>query len=90
MAADTWRQYFTYAGFRNIARIATLCNRADWAPITGQPPPLSKRKVIGDASDVALLKCMEVLVRGGVETFRGQYTKVLYTYISYIHHNSRI
>jgi len=39
-------------------------------------PPLNKRKILGDASDAALLKCMEVLVKGGANYFRKNYIKV--------------
>lgn len=83
MASDTWRKYPTSSGFGNLARIASLCNRAEWAPIRSQEsllrPPLNKRIVLGDASDTALLKCMEALVKGGAETFRIQYTKVRFS-----------
>ncbi|KAK0172063.1 hypothetical protein PV328_005431 [Microctonus aethiopoides] len=76
MAGDTWRKYYNNEGFRNIAKVATLCNRSEYARITGPLPPLKNRKILGGASDIALFRCMEVLVRGGVDTFRRQYTKV--------------
>ena len=80
MSSHTWRTYLNSRGFHNLAKIASLCNRAEWAPESSQaslpPQPLNKRKVLGDASDTALLKCMEILVRGGAGTFRRQYGKV--------------
>ncbi|XP_043275760.1 sodium/potassium-transporting ATPase subunit alpha-like, partial [Venturia canescens] len=80
MASDTWRKYANSRGFENLARIASLCNRAEWASPSpsesARPTPLNKRNVRGDASDVALLKCMEMLVKGGSETFRAEYAKV--------------
>lgn len=82
MAGDTWRKYYNNEGFRNIAKVATLCNRSEYARITGPLPPLKKRKILGGASDIALFRCMEVLVRGGVDTFRRQYTKVHYRFIN--------
>lgn len=77
MASDTWRKYANNPGFENLARVASLCNRAEWAPMPDKPlPPLNKRKILGDASDAALLRCMEVLVKGGAESFRKNYIKV--------------
>ncbi|XP_034937054.1 sodium/potassium-transporting ATPase subunit alpha-like [Chelonus insularis] len=76
MVSDTWRKYANDLGFRNIARVASLCNRAQWAPTSGPPLPFRKRKALGDASDIALFKCMEILIRGGVNTFRNNYIKV--------------
>lgn len=78
MASDTWRKYANSPGFANLARVASLCNRAEWAPVPeNEPlPPLNKRKVLGDASDTALLRCMEVLVKGGADSFRKDYVKV--------------
>ncbi|XP_026672403.1 sodium/potassium-transporting ATPase subunit alpha-like [Ceratina calcarata] len=78
MASDTWRKYVKNPGFHNLARVACLCNRAEWAtlPPNVPKPPLNKRQILGDASDAALLKCMEVLVRGGTDAYRKAYTKV--------------
>lgn len=78
MASDTWRKYINIPGFRNLARVASLCNRAQWATMpTDKPlPPLNKRQILGDASDAALLRCMEVLVKGGANFFRKDYIKV--------------
>nr|XP_003701662.1 PREDICTED: sodium/potassium-transporting ATPase subunit alpha-like [Megachile rotundata] len=78
MASDGWRKYIKNPGFHNLARVASLCNRAEWAPLPKNKPmpPLHKRQILGDASDAALLKCMTVLVRGGVNTYRKSYPKV--------------
>jgi len=78
MASDTWRKYANNPGFENLARVASLCNRAEWAPMPEDKPllPLNKRKILGDASDAALLRCMEVLVKGGADSFRKDYIKV--------------
>lgn len=79
MASDTWRKYISSFGFHNLARVASLCNRAAFKPLPrgSHRPPLHRRKILGDASDAALLKCMEVLVRGGVHAYRRRYKKVL-------------
>lgn len=78
MISDTWRKYIKNAGFHNLARVASLCNRAEWEPLAANMPvpPLRKRKILGDASDAALLKCMEVLVKGGADAYRKSCTKV--------------
>ncbi|OAD62820.1 Sodium/potassium-transporting ATPase subunit alpha, partial [Eufriesea mexicana] len=78
MISDTWRKYIKNTGFHNLARVASLCNRAEWEPLAKNMPvpPLSKRKILGDASDAALLKCMEVLVKGGADAYRKSCTKV--------------
>ena len=78
-ASDTWREYIKMPGFNNLAKVASLCNRAEWAPLPENMPvpPLRKREVLGDASDSALLKCMEVLVKGGADAYRNNCRKVL-------------
>lgn len=79
MASDTWRKYINDPGFENLARVASLCNRAQWSPMLDEdkfPLPLNKRKILGDASDAALLRCMEILVKGGANYFRKDYVKV--------------
>ncbi|XP_054008897.1 sodium/potassium-transporting ATPase subunit alpha-like [Hylaeus anthracinus] len=78
MASDTWKKYVKNPGFHNLARVASLCNRAEWAPLPENMPvpPLHKRQILGVASDAALLKCMEVLVKGGVATYRKSCKKV--------------
>ncbi|XP_030634863.1 sodium/potassium-transporting ATPase subunit alpha-1-like [Chanos chanos] len=57
-----------------LARIAGLCNRAVFLP-DQQKVPVLQRKVAGDASESALLKCIE-LCCGSVEEMRGNYKKV--------------
>lgn len=78
MASDTWRKYVNSRGFENLARVASLCNRAKWAPVPEDKPalPLNKREILGDASDTALLRCMETLTKGGADFFRKDYVKV--------------
>ncbi|XP_063222507.1 sodium/potassium-transporting ATPase subunit alpha isoform X2 [Bacillus rossius redtenbacheri] len=64
----------TSPGFKALARIATLCNRAEFKP--GQDGvPILKREVNGDASEAALLKCME-LALGDVMSIRKRNKKV--------------
>lgn len=46
-------------GFVALARIATLCNRAEFKPNQDNLPIL-KRETNGDASESALLKCIEM------------------------------
>ncbi|XP_025206960.1 sodium/potassium-transporting ATPase subunit alpha-like isoform X3 [Melanaphis sacchari] len=61
-------------GFRALARIATLCNRAEFKP--GQDGvPILKKEVNGDASESALLKCM-TLALGDVMSIRRRNRKV--------------
>merc|ERR1712226_1257875 len=46
-------------GWKNLSRVAALCNRAEFKP--GQESvPILKREVNGDASEAALLKCCEL------------------------------
>lgn len=57
-----------------LARVATLCNRAEFKP--GQEDvSVFKREVNGDASETALLKCMELAV-GNVMLTRSKNKKV--------------
>ncbi|KAJ8896043.1 hypothetical protein PR048_001384 [Dryococelus australis] len=64
----------TSPGFKALARIATLCNRAEFKP--GQDGvPILKKEVNGDASEAALLKCME-LALGDVMSIRKRNKKV--------------
>ncbi|EZA51212.1 Sodium/potassium-transporting ATPase subunit alpha [Ooceraea biroi] len=64
----------TSPGFKALAKIATLCNRAEFKP--GQEDePILKREVNGDASEAALLKCME-LALGDVMGIRKRNKKV--------------
>ncbi|XP_050548891.1 sodium/potassium-transporting ATPase subunit alpha isoform X2 [Daktulosphaira vitifoliae] len=61
-------------GFRALARIATLCSRAEFK--AGQDSvPILKKEVNGDASEAALLKCM-TLALGDVMTIRRKNRKV--------------
>jgi len=64
----------TSPGFKALAKIATLCNRAEFK--AGQDgEPILKREVSGDASEAALLKCME-LALGDVMGIRKRNKKV--------------
>ncbi|XP_057339000.1 sodium/potassium-transporting ATPase subunit alpha isoform X4 [Microplitis mediator] len=64
----------TSPGFKALAKIATLCNRAEFKP--GQEgEPILQREVNGDASEAALLKCME-LALGDVMGIRKRNKKV--------------
>uniref|UniRef100_A0A3Q3SW08 Sodium/potassium-transporting ATPase subunit alpha n=1 Tax=Mastacembelus armatus TaxID=205130 RepID=A0A3Q3SW08_9TELE len=57
-----------------LARIAGLCNRA--VCLAGQENiPILKREVAGDASEAALLKCIE-LCCGSVNDMRNKYPKI--------------
>lgn len=58
----------------SLARVAGLCNRAQFK--AGQDPlPILKRDVAGDASESALLKCIE-LSYGSVRAMRDKNKKV--------------
>lgn len=64
----------TSPGFKALSKIASLCNRAEFKG--GQEGiPILKREVNGDASEAALLKCME-LALGDVMKLRKQNKKV--------------
>ncbi|KAG5671708.1 hypothetical protein PVAND_001888 [Polypedilum vanderplanki] len=64
----------TSPGFKALSRIATLCNRAEFKG--GQEGvPILKKEVSGDASEAALLKCME-LALGDVMTIRKRNKKI--------------
>ncbi|KAL3311739.1 Sodium/potassium-transporting ATPase subunit alpha-1 [Cichlidogyrus casuarinus] len=57
-----------------LSRTARLCNRAYFKP--GQTErPILQRDCSGDASEVALLKCMELNI-GKVELYREEYQKL--------------
>lgn len=61
-------------GWKALARCACLCSRAEFKP--GQKNlPVMMRECTGDASESAILKCME-LANGDVENFRKEYPKV--------------
>merc|ERR1719153_2036624 len=61
-------------GWKALSRIAALCNRAEFK--TGQENvSILKREVNGDASEAALLKCVELAV-GDVKGWRARNKKV--------------
>jgi len=64
----------TSDGFKALARVATLCNRAEFKP-NQEGIPILKREVNGDASEAALLKCMELALHD-VMTYRSKNKKV--------------
>ena len=60
-------------GWKALARVAALCNRAEFKP--GQDSiPILKREVNGDASEAALLKCCELSI-GQVIQYRNRNKK---------------
>lgn len=59
--------------WRNLGRIAALCNRAVF--LAGENGPILKRETAGDASESALLKCCELMM-GSVEGIRQKNPKV--------------
>ncbi|XP_045105773.1 sodium/potassium-transporting ATPase subunit alpha-like isoform X1 [Portunus trituberculatus] len=64
----------TSEGWKALSRIAALCNRAEFK--TGQEDvPILKREVNGDASEAALLKCVELAI-GDVRGWRSRNKKV--------------
>ncbi|ODM98254.1 Sodium/potassium-transporting ATPase subunit alpha [Orchesella cincta] len=64
----------TSDGFKAIARVATLCNRAEFKG-NQDGVPILKREVNGDASEAALLKCMELALHD-VMSYRARNKKV--------------
>ncbi|KAH9523799.1 hypothetical protein Btru_047069 [Bulinus truncatus] len=58
-----------------LARIAMLCNCAEFKPDQENVPVL-KRECIGDASETAVLKCME-MTYGNVMEFRRKHKKIV-------------
>lgn len=65
----------TSATWLALSRIAGLCNRAVFQANQDNLPIL-KRAVAGDASESALLKCIEVCC-GSVKEMRERYTKIV-------------
>ena len=66
--------YKQLPGWRPLERCAALCNRAEFKP--GQSGvPVLKREVNGDASEAALLKCVELSI-GDTMSFRSKNKKV--------------
>ncbi|OTF77675.1 hypothetical protein BLA29_002373 [Euroglyphus maynei] len=64
----------TSFGWRALSRACCLCSRAEFKPDQDDIPIL-KRDCIGDASESAILKCME-LTLGNVEEYRRKNPKV--------------
>ncbi|CAL8111930.1 unnamed protein product [Orchesella dallaii] len=64
----------TSEGFKAVARVATLCNRAEFKG-NQDGIPILKREVNGDASEAALLKCMELALHD-VMSYRARNKKV--------------
>jgi len=63
----------TSEGFKALARVASLCNRAEFKP-NQEGIPILKREVMGDASEAALLKCMELALHD-VQSYRNRNKK---------------
>ena len=61
-------------GWKALERCATLCSRAEFKPEQGAFPVL-KREVNGDASEAALLKCVEISL-GDAMAFRKKNRKI--------------
>ncbi|KXJ20388.1 Sodium/potassium-transporting ATPase subunit alpha-2 [Exaiptasia diaphana] len=64
--SDTWNA---------LGRIAGLCNRAEFVPGTENMPVLRRDTMGGNASEAALLKCVELQV-GNVKNMRENYPMV--------------
>ncbi|XP_076050682.1 sodium/potassium-transporting ATPase subunit alpha isoform X3 [Oratosquilla oratoria] len=64
----------TSSGWKALSRIAALCNRAEFKSAQ-ENVPILKREVNGDASEAALLKCVE-LAMGDVKGWRARNKKV--------------
>jgi len=66
--------YKNLPGWKNLERCAALCNRAEFKP--GQSGvPVLRREVNGDASEAALLKCVELSL-GDTMAYRSKLRKV--------------
>lgn len=71
---DNFKKIQITTGFNALAKVAMLCNRAEF--LTNQDDvPVMNRECSGDASETAVLRCMEQLV-GRVDAFRLQHPKV--------------
>merc|ERR1719310_1546740 len=70
-ASQAWRDS---AGWKALSRVGTLCSRAEFLA-DQESEPVLKRKVNGDASETAILKCIE-LTNGGVMDYRAAHKKV--------------
>ncbi|CAG0888916.1 unnamed protein product [Darwinula stevensoni] len=61
-------------GWKALSRVAALCSRADFKG--GQDNlPIPKREVAGDASEAALLKCVEIAI-GDIAGYRARHKKI--------------
>lgn len=61
-------------GWRALSRVAMLCSRAEFKA-SQDTVPILKRDCAGDASETAILKCMELTV-GEVMKYRAKNRKV--------------
>ena len=61
-------------GFKALSRTCMLCSRAEFKPNQDNIPIL-KRETTGDASESAILKCMELAI-GKVAAYRKKNTKI--------------
>ncbi|XP_067123050.1 sodium/potassium-transporting ATPase subunit alpha-like isoform X2 [Centruroides vittatus] len=64
----------TSEGWKDLARVACLCSRAEFK-LGEKNLPVMMRECTGDASESAILKCME-LACGNVEEYRNQHPKL--------------
>ena len=64
----------TSQGWKALSRVAGLCSRAEFKP-SQESIPILKREVNGDASEAALLKCIE-LATGEAMALRARNKKV--------------
>merc|ERR1711981_357372 len=68
--------YKTKPGYKPLETVAALCNRAEFKQdTTNMGYPVLKREVNGDASEAALLKCIELSL-GDTLAFRGKNKKI--------------
>ncbi|XP_074593049.1 sodium/potassium-transporting ATPase subunit alpha-like isoform X2 [Brevipalpus obovatus] len=61
-------------GWKALARVCMLCSRSDFKA-NQESVPILKRETTGDASETAILKCME-LAAGNVAAYRSKNRKV--------------
>lgn len=64
----------TSHSWKNLARVAVLCNNAEFAE-TGQELPVMLRHVVGNPKETALLRCVEAC-EGNVAMFRQLHKKI--------------
>ncbi|GFR87926.1 sodium/potassium-transporting ATPase subunit alpha [Elysia marginata] len=68
-------EFVKYEGWKPLSRVAMLCNRAQF--IGGQEDvPVLKRECNGDASEIALLKCVELTI-GNIAEIQKQNPKLV-------------